>query len=82
MTTKKTKSTNNNDLSKTLIIIGAILWGVLKIFSMIFAGYLAWSCFSKDMQPVRVFKTVLCTSFSFTYLLILFIRIILLRQPC
>ena len=82
MTTKKTNTKSSDNSSKTLIIVIAVLWSILKILSMFFAAYLAWQCFDKDIKPVRVFKTVLCTSFSFSYLLILFIRIILLRQPC
>ena len=61
-------------------ILGVIL--ILKLLSMIFAWYIAWNCFVTDLKMIRIFKTILCMSFSEFYIFYFFVTSVLLDMPC
>ena len=55
-------------MSIMIMILLLILW---KLATMVVAGFLAWKCFSSDMQAVRTIKTIVAVIFSNAYLLLL-----------
>ena len=77
-TEQSQKKANQSNTKYT--VLGVIL--VLKLLSMIFAGYIAWNCFVSDMKIIRIFKTKLCVVFSEFYIFYFFITSVLLDMPC
>jgi len=78
---KKNKESNNNLTGIEIFGISISVFVIfIKILTMIFAGYLAWNSFKNEIHVNRLFKTVLCSLFSFFYLFYLFFNLIIYKN--